>query len=304
MRIGFFVVLGLLCCSVGVFLIGKQNFRFKRTYTLKTEFRNVQGLNNGAEVRVGGIHEGTIREILLPADPNGKLTVIMDLDSDTNSLIKKDSIATIKTEGLLGDKYIEIAFGSIKSPEVADNDTIAGEVPKDFAEQASAVTDQAKTAVAAFQTNMEALQNNFLLRGFFEKRGYNDSSELTRDAVNRMPKDQPAQNFKFDAKDLFDKPDNAKLKNAKKLEAAGKYLEENNFKLAIVAASATVGDSKEDRTLTKARAKVVRDYLVHNFKIDDAHLKTIGLGKKADDSDRSGSISILIYANSESRKKE
>ena len=115
MRIGFFVVLGLLCFSVGVFLIGKQNFRFKRTYTLKTEFRNVQGLNSGAEVRVGGIHEGTIKEILLPADPNGKLTVIMDLDTDTNSLIKKDSVATIKTEGLLGDKYIEIAFGSVQS---------------------------------------------------------------------------------------------------------------------------------------------------------------------------------------------
>lgn len=302
LRIGFFVVLALLCFSVGVFLIGKKDFRFKATYTLNTQFRNVQGLNNGAEVRVGGIHEGTIKEIQLPADPNGKLTIVMDLDSDTNSLIKKDSVATIKTEGLLGDKYIEIAFGSVKSPEVADNDTIAGEVPKDLTEEANAVTDQAKTAVAAFQSNMEALQQSFLLRGFFEKRGYSDSSELTRDAVSRMPKEQASKNFEYDAKDIFDKPDNAKLKNSKRLDEAGKYLQENKFKLAIVASSTALGDSKEGRTLTRARAKVVRDYLVQHFKLDDSHLKTIGMGKR-DEADGSGHVSVLVYATDAPRTK-
>ena len=303
LRIGFFVALALACFSVGVFLIGSKNFRFKTTYTLNTQFRNVQGLNNGAEVRVGGIHEGTIKEIQLPADPNGKLTVVMSLDSDTNSLIKKDSVATIKTEGLLGDKYIEIAFGSMKSPEVADNDTIAGEVPKDFAEQANEVTDQAKSAVATFQTNMEALQHNFLLRGFFEKRGYNDPAELTRDAVAKLPKQQPAQNFEYDAKDLFDKPDNAKLKNEKRLNDAGKYLQSNNFTLAIIAVSSGVGDSKDDRTLTRARAKVIRDYLVQNFKLNDSHIKTIGMGKR-DEADRTGNISVLVYSSEGLQKEE
>ena len=69
LRIGVFVVLELLCLSAGIFLIGNKEFLFSPTYCLKTYFQNVDGLNNGAEVPVGGIHEGTISRIDLPTDP-------------------------------------------------------------------------------------------------------------------------------------------------------------------------------------------------------------------------------------------
>jgi hypothetical protein len=70
---------------------------------------------------------------------------------------------------------------------VGNNDTIAGETPEDVSEQAWALTDEAQAAVAAFREDMEALQHNFLLRGFFEKRGYNDTRELTAHAISRLP---------------------------------------------------------------------------------------------------------------------
>ena len=66
-------------------------------------FQNVAGLDNGAGVRVGGIHLGTVKYISLPSGPNGKLTVVMDMADSTKNIVRQDSVATIKTEGLLGD---------------------------------------------------------------------------------------------------------------------------------------------------------------------------------------------------------
>jgi outer membrane protein OmpA-like peptidoglycan-associated protein len=293
-RVSVLIVLGLLFLSIGVFLIGNKDFLFSSTYALKADFQNVGGLNNGADVRVGGIHEGTVKEIDLPSQSDGKVTVVMNLRSATRNIIKKDSHASIKTEGLLGDKYIEISFGSTKADVVQNGDTIASETPKDMSEQAKALADEAQAGVAAFRDNMEALQHNFLLRGFFEKRGYNDTTELTRHAMSRLPSRARTKDFDFDTKEIFDKPDGAKLKNKKPLDEAGKYLEENTFGLAVVASSESKGDTDKVRVLTEARAKVVRDYLAQNFKLEDKRLKTIGLGKTKDAGD-SSKLVILIY---------
>lgn len=293
-RIGLFVVSGLLIFSIGVFLIGSKDLLFNSTYPLKSEFKNVQGLNNGAEVRVGGIHQGTVQRIELPSENGAKVTVVMRLRNQTRRVLKKDSVASIKTEGLLGDKFVEISFGSAKAAGVENGDVLPGEAPRDITEQAQATADEARAAVASFRDNMQALQHNFLLRGFFEKRGYNDPSELNRDAISRIPSRAPSRQFEFEAMDLFDKPDNAKLKNRKRLDDAGHYLEENSFTLAIVASSESLGDTKKDRVLTKARAKVIRDYLVGNFKVDDTRIRTIGLGKTRD-SDDAGKVTIFVY---------
>ena len=119
---------------------------FRRTYRLEAEFQNVAGLNNGADVRVGGIHLGTVKYISLPSGPSGKLTVVMDMANSTKNIIRQDSVATIKTEGLLGDKYVEISFGSEKAPEIESGDTIKGETPVDFSDAALAAMNQTKTA--------------------------------------------------------------------------------------------------------------------------------------------------------------
>src|SRR3954468_12380300 len=64
-RLGIFIVATLLIFTAGVFWIGNKQFLFHSTYRLQAEFQNVAGLNGGAEVRVGGIHEGTVRQIQL-----------------------------------------------------------------------------------------------------------------------------------------------------------------------------------------------------------------------------------------------
>jgi outer membrane protein OmpA-like peptidoglycan-associated protein len=294
-RIGFFVVLALLFLSAGVFLIGNKEFLFNSTYLLKTDFQNVTGLNNGAEVRVAGVHEGTVSRIHLPALPGGKVTVVMKLHSSTRDIIRKDSIASIKTEGLLGNKYVEISFGSEKAQPVMNDDVIASEVPFDMAAQAKALAADADAGVKAFRDDMEALQQNFLLRGYFKKRGYDDPRELTKHMISKVPKGPPIKEFNYDATKIFDKLDNAELKDKKAIDEAGRFLAENKFNLAVVVSSAVTGDTAKDLVLTKARAKVIRDYLVQNFKLDDTRIKTIGLGKSKQTGD-TGKVQILVYA--------
>ena len=80
------------------------------------------------------------------------------------------------------------------------------------------------------------------------------------------------------------------------MKEAGTFLESNPYGLVVVAGSTDQkGDSEKDRLLTEARAMVVRDYLVQNFKLDDTRVKTIGLGKSAD-SNPAGRMEILVYA--------
>jgi len=338
-RLGAFIVLALLIFAAGVFWIGNKQFLFRSTYRLSAEFQNVAGLNGGAEVRVGGIHEGTVRQIQLPMRPNEKIRVLMDLEGRTRNVIKKDSIANIRSEGLVGDKFVEISFGSEQSPKVNDGDTIQGQAPlqiSDLLNKTNQVLDTTQGAVAnvndtaknlssittkidqgqgtigalinnrkiyqnvnagatAFQENMEALKHNFFLRGFFKERGYESAADLKKNEILHLPDKPVAKQFSYEAKKIFDKPDTAKLKDAKTLNEVGNYLQNNPFGLAVIAAYSDMkGDTERDRLLTEARSMIARDYLVKNFKLEDTRVKTIGMGKSNKVSD-GGSVEVLIY---------
>jgi len=345
-RLGLFILTTLLIFAAGIFWIGSKQFLFHSTYRLAADFPNVAGLNEGAQVRVGGIHAGTVKQIDLPRKPDEKVRVGMDLKAATRNVIKKDSMAAIRSEGLVGDKYVEISFGSDQSEKVKNGDSIQTEprleisdlikktnVILDSAQDAmesvnstagnlksisakinqgsgtagalindKTVYQNASAAATALKEDAEALKHNFFLRGFFKKRGYEDSAELKKHAIPELPAKPLAKKFTVDAKKVFDNPDTAKLKNGKALNEAGTYLEQNPFGLAVVAAATDMkGDTERDRMLTEARAMVVRDYLVQNFKIEDTRVKTIGLGKSAEVND-GGKVDVLVYPPGSSAK--
>jgi hypothetical protein len=292
--LGVFIAATLLILAAGIFLIGDKEFLFSSTFPLKAGFQNVAGLNVGADVRVGGLREGTVQNIELPRSPDGDVTVTMTLRSSNRNIIRKDSVASIKTEGLLGDKYVEISFGSKEGAQVKNGDPIRGESPVDMSVVASSVAAQTKAVLTTVHEDLEALKQNFFLRGFFNKRGYEDSGDLTKHAISRLPAKPHIKEFTYNAPELFEQPDSAKLKNEKALMEAGTFLEQNKFSLAVVAASEVLGDSDKDRVLTQAKASVIRDYFARNFRLDDTRIKTIGLGKTQAMGDRS-KITILVY---------
>jgi phospholipid/cholesterol/gamma-HCH transport system substrate-binding protein len=292
--LGAFIVGTLAILAGGVFLVGDREFLFSSTFPLQAAFDSVGGLGVGTDVRVGGIRAGTVRRLVLPAGPDEKVLVVMKLHTSTRDLVRADSVASIRTAGLLGDAYIDISFGSKQAPQTKDGDTIRSTPPVDVGELTQSVATQTKVTLAAIKDDMDALKQNFLLRGFFDKRGYEDSRELTRHAIARMPAGVPQKEFSYDVRDLFDEPENAKLGNERRLKEAGTFLEGNKFTLAIVAVSEAMGDSARQRVLTQAKALVVRDYLVEHFRLDDTRLKTRGLGKAAAAGD-GGKVRILVY---------
>ena len=149
-RLGAFIVITLAIFVAGVFIIGGKQYLFSSTYKLKAQFDNVVGLDVGADVRVGGVHSGTVSSIVLPRKPDEKVTVIMDLAKSTHEIIKQDSVATIETEGLLGNQYLAISFGSTGTADVRSGDTIASQPPLEMSEllkKASGILDSSQQAI-------------------------------------------------------------------------------------------------------------------------------------------------------------
>src|ERR1700676_879913 len=355
-RLGAFIIATLAILAAGVFIIGSKKYLFTPTYRLKAQFATVVGLDSGAEVRIGGVHTGTVREIDLPSKPTDKITVLMDLQQSTHGIVKQDSVASIETEGLLGNEYVAISFGSAQALNVKDDDTIGSEprlVIADLMKKSDRILDtsqqalnngtvgtgklssisgkinqgqgtigalvndkkvytqldettaglrdtvnHAQAGVTAFQENMEAMKQNFLVRGFFKKRGYENSADLEKNEIPKLPETAPLKTFTFDSKQLFEKLDTAKPKNQKSLRAAGQFLTDTEFGVAVVAVSTgSTGDTQKDLVLTQARAMVVRAYLVANFAFDDSQLKTLGRGKGKNLSPDSswGTVEIIVY---------
>jgi outer membrane protein OmpA-like peptidoglycan-associated protein len=157
---------------------------------------------------------------------------------------------------------------------------------------------QAQTGVTDFQENMEALKHNFFLSGYYKKRGYEDSSDLAANKISGLPQSAPVKTFTYTAKQLFDGRASAKMTDQKTLKAAGDFLAQAQFGLAVIEVSTGMdGDTQKDLVLTEARAMVIREYLVENFGFDDSQLKTLGMGKQTGANLEAdwGSIQILIY---------
>ncbi|MFZ2022069.1 MAG: MlaD family protein [Terracidiphilus sp.] len=149
-RLGAFIVATLAVLAAGVFVIGNKEHLFRSTYQLKTQFDNVAGLAVGADVQVGGVHSGTVRSIELPHKPGDKIIVTMDLDRSTLEIIKRDSVASIETEGMLGNQFVAISFGSTGQAEVINGETIQGEQPllmADLLKKTSGILDSSQLAI-------------------------------------------------------------------------------------------------------------------------------------------------------------
>ena len=112
-RVGLFVIIAIAILSIIIILLGGEQSYFEKSYTLKTSFKNTAGLIKGAAVRLSGVRIGAVTDLGFAADPEGDkvINVTMLISKSGMGRLNPDSKATIKTEGLLGDKFIEILPG-------------------------------------------------------------------------------------------------------------------------------------------------------------------------------------------------
>ncbi len=133
LKVGIFVVVILFLFGVGVFVIGSHHKYFQRQYTLWASFSNIQGLIVGAPVHLAGLTVGRVNAIIFPDDSNDKtIKVELKINKDVQKRIREDSIASIQTMGLLGDKYVEISLGSPDKNILQDGDRITSAHPFDL----------------------------------------------------------------------------------------------------------------------------------------------------------------------------
>jgi phospholipid/cholesterol/gamma-HCH transport system substrate-binding protein len=129
MRIGVFVLAGLGVFLGIIYLLGAQARYFERKYTLFGEFTEVGGLIEGATVRLAGVQIGRVTDVSLPREPGGKVRVTMSIARRFSERIRKNSEARIITQGLLGDRLVEITMGRPEFPALQPGETLVSHDP-------------------------------------------------------------------------------------------------------------------------------------------------------------------------------
>ena len=123
--VGVFVVLGLVCVSYLTIKLGRMEVFDSSGYTVTARFSSVTGLRTGANVEIAGVPVGRVTSIRL--DPQ---TFMADVDLRINDGVNlsDDVMASVKTSGLIGDKYIALAPGGSDTP-LKNGDTITDTEP-------------------------------------------------------------------------------------------------------------------------------------------------------------------------------
>lgn len=143
-KLGIFVVAGLALFVIALFYIGSKENLFTKTIKIYSVFSNVSGLTQGNSVQFAGITVGTIQSIEIIA--SDKVKVNMNIVSDVKKFIKKDSEATINSDGLVGNKVMSISSGSINSVSIEDGDSLHSIKPVSIGDIVNNLNESTKDA--------------------------------------------------------------------------------------------------------------------------------------------------------------
>ena len=147
-RVGLFVLIALATFLAGVYALGARARLFEARYTIHADFTEVGGLVEGATVRLAGVQIGRVTAVNLPPHPGGKVRVDLTIGRTFSDRIRKNSVARIETQGLLGDRIVEITVGDASAAPVAPGEVIASRDPADFGKILSSGADTAKNVAA------------------------------------------------------------------------------------------------------------------------------------------------------------
>ncbi len=149
--VGIFVFLGVAILVVTILTLGAQKKAFESSITVKTFFGNVNGLQKGNNVWFSGVKVGTIKRVTL--QQNGTVEVDMNVEEQSVKFIPGDSKAKLSSDGLIGNKIIEIYGGTAGKPPITDgvvlnNDKLVS-------------TDEMMNTLSKNNDNLLAITNDF-----------------------------------------------------------------------------------------------------------------------------------------------
>ena len=122
--VGIFVLVGTILLVAALYFVGNQQLLFSSSIKLYSVFTDVSGLQLGNNVRYSGVNVGTVSKIEMTAE--GKITVEMSVDEEASKFMKKNAVATIASDGLVGSMVVNLIPGDDKSAKtVVSGDQIA-----------------------------------------------------------------------------------------------------------------------------------------------------------------------------------
>ena len=108
MAVGIFVVIGLACVGYLTIKLGRMELIGDNYYNLYARFDSISGLKTGAHIEMAGVHIGKVESITLDQE---RQVAVVALKIEKEVLLTDDAIASVKTAGLIGDKYIKLVSG-------------------------------------------------------------------------------------------------------------------------------------------------------------------------------------------------
>lgn len=108
--VGIFMVIGFLCFAWMSVRLGDVGLFAKETYAVEASFDSISGLKVGANVEISGVSVGKVVSIQLE---QGDYLAVVGMEIETGVALQEDSIASVRTSGIIGDKFIKISPGGM-----------------------------------------------------------------------------------------------------------------------------------------------------------------------------------------------
>lgn len=141
-KVGLFVLVGLIVFGLVIFLIGDERQAFERKEVYRAVFEDVQGLKRGSTVRMGGVDVGAVTDVRYSEDPDDlKLYVSFTVVRGEARRIRKDSVVYIDSKGLLGDKMVTLRAGTPGTERILPGGVVPTKPGKDMADMVSQVAN-------------------------------------------------------------------------------------------------------------------------------------------------------------------
>jgi len=153
MQAGIFIFIGVIAAMITIMMMGGGQSFFEKTYKVYLEVSDTAGLAKGATVSSGGVKIGIVEDIKF-SDNYENVRITLRINESSRQRIREDSVVRFQTQGVLGDKYLEVLGGSADKPAVAEGGTIAVEAGKDL----SAMFAEGSSALGLLKDNLANLK--------------------------------------------------------------------------------------------------------------------------------------------------
>jgi phospholipid/cholesterol/gamma-HCH transport system substrate-binding protein len=144
LRVGLVITLGLAVIFFAILFAESIVHLFTPQVTVYASFSDIKGLRSGAPVWFSGVQIGSVKSLRF--ERGEKITTALAIDKSALSYLKKDSVSSILTMGLLGDKYVEMSPGSREAAPLEPGDTISGSLRPEIADELKRVIEGAETS--------------------------------------------------------------------------------------------------------------------------------------------------------------